>query len=409
MIAAALVLLWPRSVVAVLVLAAMQIAFAWHESPFIPNHYLFAALVNLAVLLAAGLRALRRQPVLDGGALVELFGPPVRLALLLLYGFVVLHKLNADFFDPVTSCGTMFYLEQRAMVPWLPEGRNAYVVAIALALGVEAAIGVLLAFRRTRHAGIVVGALFHWMLALSPYDRFYNFSSLLLALFALFASPAALSRGLALVGDRRWRLITRGVLALIALAAILGKYAPELMGGDRYRGFLLLWIPYGLGVIGAWVWLMRTAGPGEPAPALGRPSLALAAIPLAAALNGAMPYLGLKTETAWAMFSNLRTEGGHSNHYLLPASLQIFSYQRQLVRLHDSSDRFLRHVAGQQQLLPAFELQRRPHADVMFTDWQQQTRSGKIADLFPEAIPLWKTKLLYFRPVDASERQGCRH
>jgi hypothetical protein len=78
-IAAALVLIWPRSVAALLSLASLQIAFAWLESPFIPNHYFFAALANLSILVAAAIRAVSRQSILDGGALVDLFGPAVRI------------------------------------------------------------------------------------------------------------------------------------------------------------------------------------------------------------------------------------------------------------------------------------------------------------------------------------------
>ena len=60
-------------------------------------------------------------------------------------------------------------------------------------------------------------------------------------------------------------------------------------------------------------------------------------IPALLFANGLMPYLGLKTETSFAMYSNLRTEGGYSNHWLLPASLQIWDYQRDLVKIHRTS------------------------------------------------------------------------
>jgi NADH:ubiquinone oxidoreductase subunit 6 (subunit J) len=53
-------------------------------------------------------------------------------------------------------------------------------------------------------------------------------------------------------------------------------------------------------------------------------------IPALLFANGLMPYLGLKTETSFAMYSNLRTEGGYSNHWLMPASLQVWDYQRDL-------------------------------------------------------------------------------
>jgi hypothetical protein len=408
-IAAALVLVWPRSVPALLALSTLQIYFAWHESPFIPNHYLFAALANVSVLAAVAIRAARRAPVFDGGGLVEIFGPPVRISLVLLYGFVVLHKLNADFFDPATSCGAMFYAEQRSRFSWLPDGPGMDLAAIVLAIGFEAAIGLLLLFQRTRHAGIVVGGLFHWFLAVTPGDRFYNFSALLLALFALFASPSLLARGLNRLGPSGWTAATRLTLALIGGAAIIGRFFPELTSGDRFMAFQWLWAVYGLVVLAAWVMLLRRARPTD-APGdfrLNAPVLAL--IPVVVVVNGFMPYLGLKTETSWAMFSNLRTEGGVSNHYLLPASLQVFDYQRQLVEVHDSSDRLLRLFASRKQLLPVFEIQRRQDVQVAFSQPGRGTVTGRAGDLVPGEIPLWKRKLLYFRPVDSGTRQGCYH
>lgn len=408
-IAAALVLLWPRSVPALLALSTLQIYFAWHESPFIPNHYLFAALANVSVLAAVAVRAARRQPAFDGGGLVEIFGPPVRISLVLLYGFVVLHKLNADFFDPATSCGTMFYAEQRSRFAWLPDGPAMDIAAIVLAIGFEAAIGLLLLFRRTRHAGIVVGGLFHWFLAVTPGDRFYNFSALLLALFALFASPSLLARGLNRLGPSRWTAATRLTLALIGGAALTGRFVPQLTGGDRFMAFQWLWALYGLAVVAAWVMLWRRARPADAPSDFRLTAPVLAVVPVVVIANGLMPYLGLKTETSWAMFSNLRTEGGVSNHYLLPASLQVFDYQRQLVRVHDSSDRMLGLFASRNQLLPIFEIRRRPDVHVTISDAARGTVSGRAGDLVPGELPLWKRKLLYFRPVDAGTRQGCYH
>jgi hypothetical protein len=57
-------------------------------------------------------------------------------------------------------------------------------------------------------------------------------------------------------------------------------------------------------------------------------------IPLLALVNGATAYLGLKTVANYSMFSNLRTEGGQTNHLLIPAG-QFFlaDYQNDLARL----------------------------------------------------------------------------
>ena len=58
----------------------------------------------------------------------------------------------------------------------------------------------------------------------------------------------------------------------------------------------------------------------------------LCVVPLVVVLNGLSPYVGLKTETSWAMYSNLRTEV-HPNHFLVPASVKVFGYQDDLVEI----------------------------------------------------------------------------
>ena len=51
--------------------------------------------------------------------------------------------------------------------------------------------------------------------------------------------------------------------------------------------------------------------------------------------HGFQNYLGLSTAGTFAMFSNLRTEGGSSNHLLLKNNpLEFFDYQKDLVYIH---------------------------------------------------------------------------
>ncbi|MGI8624212.1 MAG: hypothetical protein ACR2NB_12190, partial [Solirubrobacteraceae bacterium] len=87
---------------------------------------------------------------------------------------------------------------------------------------------------------------------------------------------------------------------------------------------------------------------------------------LALVLNAASPYLGLKTEATFAMFSNLQTEPGHWNHLLLPERLRIFDAQDDLVRIVRSSDPRLERRVHDKTLMVRFELERylraNPHA-----------------------------------------------
>lgn len=75
-------------------------------------------------------------------------------------------------------------------------------------------------------------------------------------------------------------------------------------------------------------------------------------------VNGLSPYLGLKTESTFTMFSNLRTEGGNWNHLFIPASVGVFGYQDQLVRITGSNDPALQDRTRDGTRLVRFELDR---------------------------------------------------
>jgi hypothetical protein len=132
-------------------------------------------------------------------------------------------------------------------------------------------------------------------------------------------------------------------------------------------------------------------------------------------LNGFSPYLGLKTEAAFSMYSNLRTEGPHCNHLLLPAWLKLGPYQDDLVSIHASTEDVLRqnHERGEQLVGLEFErlvgrLCRNPGAPVAV----EYTRNGDrhfVTDACEAARPArprrWADRFLVFRPVTAA----CRH
>jgi len=54
-------------------------------------------------------------------------------------------------------------------------------------------------------------------------------------------------------------------------------------------------------------------------------------------LNGFLPHLGIKNIQVLAMYSNLKTEGGASNHFIIPSSLQFFDNLNDLVEIKRSN------------------------------------------------------------------------
>ena len=140
-------------------------------------------------------------------------------------------------------------------------------------------------------------------------------------------------------------------------------------------------------------------------------------MPALLVFDGINPYLGLKTDTAFAMYSNLRSEGGTTNHLVWRHPLALAGYQRDLVQIVQSNDSRLQSAARQGLPIPFIDLHRR-----IFNLLRQgqrnisvtYIRNGKAvqvasAESDPElaaAPSLLERKLLLFRKITV---EGCPH
>ena len=185
------VLARPRVAWLAALLAVAVLVNVWLEAPTLGNHWLLHGLV--AVVVLGGVATGRA----DAGRAIARVGGPARLTLLAFYGFAAFAKLNTDFFDPAVSCA-VFYLRESAgslhLGSAVADLRRASSGRIAVAVAAtELSIPVLLVVRRTRNWGVVVGLGFHFVLALDRSHQFFDFSSVLLALFLLFLDPATVA------------------------------------------------------------------------------------------------------------------------------------------------------------------------------------------------------------------------
>ena len=165
-ISAIILLAKPSSVGRLMLLIFMQLFQVLVSMPAVPNHWLFMAFVNLTIVQAMIYQAVKTRTFdVNKELLLKTFAPVVRVELLILYFYVVFHKLNSGFFTPEISCATDFLAAQD------PSGLinqnkqllalNAYVSIVA-----EAIIPLLLLFRKTRDLGLLIGLVFHCILAL---------------------------------------------------------------------------------------------------------------------------------------------------------------------------------------------------------------------------------------------------
>jgi len=294
------------------------------------------------------------------------FAPLVRWELVALYFWAVVQKLNVDFFDPSISCGPSQVWNLQRVLPYFPSAESLRVFSIYGTLFVEAAIPCLLINRRTRLAGIGLAAGFHLVIGAG----YVGFSACLFALLSLFAPPdwtAALGRlgsglrdRLSFLGEsaasaRRFaeRAMASIVGALLLAAAITAVgfeddtadfWGSTWLSSD---GLLTLWFVLGGSAVALFAFVCWRSGfcPGAR-DALRPRHASLVILPLVVFGVGLLPHLGIKNTQAFAMFSNLKTGGGTSNHLFIPSSWQISDNLNDLVTIRESNDQPLAKLVG---------------------------------------------------------------
>jgi hypothetical protein len=189
------------------------------------------------------------------------------------------------------------------------------------------------------------------------------------------------------------------------------------------HGFEALWWVYGAAVLVILLLLLFSHRRIDGAPGFEMRPRLLALFPLFVLLNGAAPYLGLKTENTFSMFSNLRTEAGYANHLILDGGVRLVDYQDDLVYMESSSDEELSRLAKTGYALPYFEFRsyvsRKVRAGTAGSEpiritYVRGDRRVDVADAARErelAEPdRWLArKLLWFRPVFTGVSPPCTH
>lgn len=433
-----------RFVLMLLATAGLKI---W-QMPYLANHLFFTLVATLSMLLCIGYRAL--VPSFKAGAskplnaaAFDLFAPILRLEILALYFWVVIHKLNWDYLNPDVSCGWALYLgvidfmDSRFGIamptyPWLAWP------GIIGALLAEAVIPLLLAFQKTRKAGLLLGILFHLMLSFHANVFIASFSLMLYSIYILFL-PSSAWAGIAdgwkrsLVGRwfaaGGWRmtgvivfamLVYSGVIAVItALNGPIGK--KQIIDTlHLYSGQVVFITWLCLAGLCLFVFLRwcRSAWSNTDRGWARVPVPLLYALPLLVLVNGVSPYIGLKTHHAFAMFSNLRTEARQTNHLFIPVSLRVVPYQDQEVTVL-KSDMVRIPASPEGERMTLFELKRlihqaKPGTSVTFKIGDEEPRTVKaeeVGDIDRLALPkywLLKTQLYKAIPSD-NDPCPCRH
>jgi hypothetical protein len=277
------------------------------------DEYLLYALLPLLACLGAVMTWSERH-VADGARVQRWV---LRAGVTAALGFAALHKLNADFLDPATSCaGLARRLAEFWAVPALEPGPWAILALEGLAAPL------LWAWPR---AGLL------WTVALAAglgHIGPVGFNTLIVAAAIAFVPDrdvAALAAGL----RRGWPWLV--VLALSLVPASFAAYR----GPIPWTSFAIFQAALGLVAMLAIAGLVadRRAGALSLRPRrwrlqLGGPRLRrfAAAVTTVLLLLGLSPYLGFKYRYSFAMLSNLRVDDARWNSVIVPRQARPFAH-----------------------------------------------------------------------------------
>lgn len=412
-----------------LLFIGFQIFDAFFRMPFTTNHWIFTAFVNVTIIHSLIYLIIRHRSFqINSGDLLKTFAPLVRIELVVLYFFAVFHKLNAGFFAD-GSCATDLLraqnLDNFISLPPAFYKLNAYLTLI-----IESLIPLLLCFRKSRSAGILLGLIFHCVLSYSSYNAFYDFSSMVFAVYFLFTLPELSVRILNHLKEIKTKIIRSASpkdFGYVKLAVRIGAFLVGLIviyvltkKLNDYKSVHLyfFWTVYSIFYL--YIFIRNQFFVKQRSPVGIQPKQfqwvhwSLLLIPVIVLLNGVSPYLGLKTENSYAMFSNLKTEGGSSNHYIIPASVQIFDYQKDVVDVVSSSDPSLEKIAKANLSMVWFEF--RNYLNEHHPTEVQYLRKGKLnvyrkedRATHPGKNNYVVAKLMKFRAFNKEGAQPCSH
>ncbi|MBS9405243.1 DUF393 domain-containing protein [Halomonas sp. TRM85114] len=399
----------PASVRAWVLLVLVLAIDAWLQAPLASNHTILKNFWLLALLLGGSYAWLR-------GVSFETFFQRVRpvgqALLVVMYFYGVFHKINTGFLDPEVSCAVELWHSMPPFLTWLDATWFRY-LAIYGTLVIEAAIVLALLIPRTRHLGIVAGIGFHGLLALSGYAMYAPFTTLTIFFHLLFLSPDG---ALQVVRSTLWQFIDRTLRKPIFIFLLLALFILMVFSAVN-RDFVhvsFLWL-----VVAAPLLLCIVVhGRGKQHQSiLWSRWHWLNIVSLAFLLNGAMPYLGLKTAQTLNMFANLRLEGGVSNHLLIREPLSLFGYLDDLAEVRHADPEFGLGFFMQRDdsLIVYYDLlnrmERHPEATVSYIRGGVDYDDMTFADVREEAEQLLHSptfrKYFHFRWVRDSEKITC--
>jgi hypothetical protein len=421
-----LLFLYPRRTGILLALVAVSLALYAIRLPVASNNKTITTIMNGAILLSAAVLYLKagRGGAIDRMALYDQIRVVARALLAIMYFYGIFHKINTDFLDPTVSCAVGLYAPL-ARPFGLEDNLFGRYLAIYSTFVIEAIAIISLYWKRYFAVGFILALIFHYIIPISAYSWYMDFSSLVFALYVLsIPTPASnMLYGISLSIANTLRENYGRIGTLIPGAALIlasGAVVIVLALAFPNRTFdmvvhsvwILTWAVVGGAamVVLTYVALQNLPCENVSAP---RPPAWVYVVPGLFFLSCLSPYVGLKTESSINMFSNLHTEAGQTNHLLFSKPPYLFGYQNAVVKVVDASDPqwVQQSQSGNYHILHDLKRQLRwnPEAWVTYVKDGVTVTQATAASLTDEMPNLLERKLLIFKLVDFSRPKVCTH
>ena len=331
----------PRSNFLLLINSILFATYYIYTSPVSSNNKTTAFFLSILIVLSI-LKTLlsQRSITFDRNKIFYLIQGPGKLIILFMYFFGIYHKLNTDFFNPNVSCAVEL---SRPILSIIGQGNNITLnwIPIYLTFFVETIAILGLLFQRYRKLGLAFSIPFHIIIGFTGYAFYMDFSTIVLALYSLNINDYSLERMKAFY-DRWFRsywLKKTASLLPIGLALAIFIYVTMICQGIcSYKSFMPIFAFYSIPISFILLFSRYVKREGLKKSKSGL----LFLIPIAFFLNGMSPYLGLKTESALSMYSNLYVEGRTTNHFLHGVFPGFWDYSDEVITVIDSNNQKLR-------------------------------------------------------------------
>ncbi|MEO0820815.1 MAG: thiol-disulfide oxidoreductase [Pseudomonadota bacterium] len=391
------------------------------NAPIASNNQTTAFFVSVVLLIGAVVALVQNRGSGESwrDEIFRTISGPGRYLLAIMYFYGIYHKINVDFLDADVSCAVVLY-ELLAVDIGLENWWLGQQSAIYSTFIIEAIAMILLFSPRYKRIGMLVGIPFHIIIGWTGYAYYKDFSTIVLVMYAMFMPREAFTAAFRDLSDRVGGPVIAAWLGRIALAAVFVGYlllAGAHRGGAElvptHEEFVWLFTLYGF-VFYAFAVAYTPWHPSQDeAPVVIRPAW-LAIIPILFFLNGLSPYLGLKTEASIAMYSNLHTEDGQTNH-LLHGQLPIAAgYQNDVVHpISSNAEWFDNTFIGGGLSLVRFEFDRilSLHPDLVVTfrhEGVEKSSAEGWVNSYDNASFI-ERGFLTFKPIDYARPKVCTH